>query len=609
MIPSQRDVAILSALQQRGVVTVSEICAMCRCSPVTARRDLERLEQQGLLMRTHGGAMFPSVARQPSPSVHWHIAQETRTALLDHCDVLVVSPTETLALTLLLQRARRKGIPIIAESNIHEDAVTTISMDDYRAGADLGRWVGTHAQKIVGEKIEVLLIAAKHLPNCEARARGFADGLHSSLPGAFSLLKVDGEALWQRSYQIAADALLVHPGINVICGVNDDSALAALEAYRATGRDERKLLVVSFGLEGDRARDALSSGGPFRASIAMFPEVVGRACIDAAICAYHRCALPRHIVTPHALVTCESLEQYYHRREDQSGAWSINWPVVTRLPSASTAYSLLGGCQDRPKPRRVGLVVIFSEHDWYRNIQRTMRAYAHSLGIHLQSVDASQDAAQEIDMLKRSIGRAAARLVNAGDTIILDSGHTTAYLAQHLRGRQNITVITNSVPVLAELGNEPGITVVATGGTLRRESMALSGPAAEAALYDLRADKAFITGTGVSLEFGLSNTNIQEATVKLMMVKAAREVILLADHTKLGVESLVKVAPLQMIHRLVTDAGINPQLRWAFIERGIEVTTADELIPDDDAVPLRRSDRMHHESTRQSNSRDPVRWM
>ena len=607
MIPSQRDVAILSALQQRGVVTVSEICAMCRCSPVTARRDLERLEQQGLVMRTHGGAMFPSVARQPSPSVHWHIAQETRTALLDHCDVLVVSPTETLALTMLLQRARRKGIPIIAESNTHENAVTTISIDDYRAGADLGRWVGTHAQKIVGEKIEVLLIAAKHLPNCEARARGFAEGLHSSLPGTYTLLKVDGEGLWQRAYQIAADAFLVHPGINVICGVNDDSALAALEAYRATGRDERQLLVVSFGLEGDRARDALSSGGPFRASIAMFPEVVGRACIDAAVCAYHRCALPQYIITPHALVTSESLEQYY-RREGHNGAWSLNWPVVTRLPSASTAYSLLGGCQDRPKPRRVGLVVIFSEHDWYRNIQRTMRAYAHSLGIHLQSVDASQDAAQEIDMLKRSIGRAAARLVNAGDTIILDSGRTTAYLAQYLRGRQNITVITNSVPVLAELGNEPGITVVATGGTLRRESMALSGPAAEASLYDLRADKAFITGTGVSLDFGLSNTNIQEATVKLMMVKAAREVILLADHTKLGVESLVKVAPLQMIHRLVTDAGINPQLRWAFIERGIEVTTVDELVTDDDVIRLRQSDWIHYESARLSDSRNPVRF-
>lgn len=584
MIPGQREVAILSALQQRGVVTVSEICAMCQCSPVTARRDLERLEQEGLLLRTHGGAMLPNPARQPSPSAHWHIAQETRTALLDHCDVLTItSPEDTLALKLILERARRKGIPIISESTICEGAITTLSIDDYRAGVELGRWVGIYAPQIVGDTIEVLLVTAKQLPNCEARARGFVEGLHSALAGRYTLLKVNGEALWHRSYQIAADAFLVHPGINVICGINDDSALAALEAYRAAGHDEHRLLVVSFGLEGDRTRDALSSGGPFKASIAMFPEVVGRACVDAAICAYHQCPLPRHIVTPHTLVTCESLEQYY-QREGQNGTWSINWPVVTCLPSASAAYSLLGQCHDRPKPRQVGLMVIFSEHDWYRNIQRTMRAYAHSLGIHLQSIDASQDAEQEIDMLKRSIGRAAAELVHSGDTIILDSGRTTAYLAQHLRDRRNITIITNSVPVLAELGNAPGITVVATGGTLRRESMALSGPAAEASLYDLRADKAFITGTGVSLDFGLSNTNIQEAAVKLLMMKAAREVILLADHTKLGVESLVKVAPLHMIHRLVTDAGISPQLRWAFTERGIEVITADSAALVDENV-------------------------
>ncbi len=592
MIPGQREVVILSALQQRGVVTISEICAMCQCSPVTARRDLERLEQQGLLLRTHGGAMLPNSTRQPSPSAHWHIAQETRTALLDHCDVLVATPAETLATRLLLQRAFRNRIPIVAESTICEGAATAISIDDYHAGVELGRWVGTHAPRLVGDAIKALYIGAKR-PNCAARGRGFADGLHSASPSGYTLLQVDGEGLWRRAYQIAVDAFMVHPDINVICGVNDDSALAALEAYRAIGRDERRLLVVSFGLEGDRARDALSSGGPFKASIAMFPEVVGRACVDAAICAYHHCALPRHIVTPHVLVTCESLEQYY-RREDQNGAWSVNWPIVAHLPSASAAYSLLGQCHDRPKPRRVGLVVIFSEHDWYRNIQRIMRAYAHSLGIHLQSVDASQDAEQEIDMLKRSIGCVAAQLVNPGDTIILDSGRTTAYLAQHLRGRQNITVITNSVPVLSELGSEPGIAVVATGGTLRYESMALSGPAAEASLYDLRADKAFITGTGVSLDFGLSNTNIQEATVKLMMIKAAREVILLADHTKLGIESLVKVAPLQMIHRLVTDAGISSQLRWAFIERGIEVTTADELILDDEPMHLRSSDRARH---------------
>ncbi len=475
---------------------------------------------------------------------------------------------------LLLQHARRAGIPIIAESTTHEGAVTAISIDDYRAGVELGRWVGANAPDLVGGEIKALDVSST-LANCEARSRGFADGLRDTLPTGRVLLRVDGEALWRRAYQIAADAFVVHPDINVICGINDDSALAALEAYRAAGRDERRLLVVSFGLEGSKAREALKAGGPFKAGIAMFPEVVGRACVDAAICAYHHCGMPPHIVTPHALVTADSLENYYEK-DSQSGDWAINWRVVKQLASASAAYRMLGECDSRPKPRRVGLVVIFGEHDWYRNVQRTMHEYVRSLGIQMEAVDASQDAAQEIDVLKRRIGLAAAQLVKPGDTIILDSGRTAAYLAHNLRGRQGITVITNSVPVLTELGSEPGVTLVASGGMLRHESMALSGPGAEATFRELRADRVFITGTGVSLDFGLSTSNIQEAAVKLIMLKAAREVTLLADHTKLGIESLVKVAPLQTIHRLVTDAGVSPHIRLALAQRGIEVTIADD---------------------------------
>jgi DeoR/GlpR family transcriptional regulator of sugar metabolism/ABC-type sugar transport system substrate-binding protein len=583
MIPSQRDAAIVGLLQQRGVITIKDICEICHCSPVTARRDLERLEQQRALARTHGGAMqsaaplpacdYRGLPQLPNP-VNGRVAQETRTALLDCCDVLIATPTETSAMKLLLQRARRAAIPIIAESTTYEGAATAIAIDDYRAGVELGRWVGCHAPGLVGDEVKVLGVGSK-LANCEARSRGFADGLRDTLPAGRVLLCVDGEGRWRRAYQIAADAFVVHPDINVIYGINDDSALAALEAYRAADRDERRLLVVSFGLEGDRAREVLKAGGPFKASIAMFPEVVGRACVDAAICAYHRCTFPVHIVTPYVLVTPETLEHYY-QKDYQTGEWVINWSAATHLPSASTAYKLLGECHNRPRPRRIGHVVIFGEHDWYRNMQHTMRDYVRSLGIHLEAVDASRDAEQEIDILKRNIGRAAARSVNPGDTIILDAGRTTAYLAQNLHGRQNITVITNSVPVLAELGNEPGITVVASGGTLRQESMALSGPGAEATFRELRADKAFITGTGVSLDFGLSNTNIQEAAVKLMMLKSAREVILLADHTKVGVESLVKVAPLQTIHRLVTDAGISPHVRLALTQRGIEVAIAED---------------------------------
>jgi DeoR/GlpR family transcriptional regulator of sugar metabolism len=87
---------------------------------------------------------------------------------------------------------------------------------------------------------------------------------------------------------------------------------------------------------------------------------------------------------------------------------------------------------------------------------------------------------------------------------------------------------------------------------------------------------AGISATGLSVDFGLSNTNIPEATVKQAMIGAAREVILLADYSKIGVESLVRIAPLEHIHRLITDMGISAHDRLALTQRGIELSIAED---------------------------------
>ena len=98
-----------------------------------------------------------------------------------------------------------------------------------------------------------------------------------------------------------------------------------------------------------------------------------------------------------------------------------------------------------------------------------MQDRSRSLGIGLEVVDTSQDVAHEVEALKRAIGQAAAHYVQEGDTIILDAGRTTAYLAHALRGKLGLTVITNSLAVLDELRDEPGITLVSCGGVVRRE--------------------------------------------------------------------------------------------------------------------------------------------
>ena len=163
-----------------------------------------------------------------------------------------------------------------------------------------------------------------------------------------------------------------------------------------------------------------------------------------------------------------------------------------------------------------------------------------------------------------------------GDTIILDTGKATAHLAAALHGRKGLTVITNSLAVLSELAEEPGIRLISSGGTVRGTSRALIGRSAEEAFESLRASKAFITGSGLSIQFGLSHTSTSESASSGRCC-GAREIIVLLDHTAVGAESLVKVAPLESIHRLITDIGISAHDRAALTQHNVEVTVADGL--------------------------------
>jgi DeoR/GlpR family transcriptional regulator of sugar metabolism/ABC-type sugar transport system substrate-binding protein len=577
VIPSQREAFILDLLRQHQVVTVEEIATHCNCSPMSARRDLHRLEEDGLIRRTHGGAVLASTAPKPTGQVSGNGILESRAALIDRSDVLIVTPVRTAAMDLLVSRARRAGVPMIAEAVPYQGALTTVAIDDYAAGVELGRWVGGFAVQHRLPDLTVLDVTFS-LPNTSARSRGFGDGLRDVLGRRPSLVRVDGGGLRSTAREVVASALAVHTGVNVVFGINDDTALGALDACRAARLNDEDLVVVSCGLEGDATRDLLAAGGAYRAGLAMFPELVGRACIDAAMCAYHSCPLPERVVTPSTVITRETIDHYY-ARDEATGRWQIHPDVFQRLAKNGLGLTLLNDCRERPRPPRVGVVQVFTSHDWYRNVRQAMQERCHSLDIRMEVIDASHDLDQEIDRMSRTIGWTAARFVDAGDTVILDTGKATAYLAAALHGRKDITVITNSLEVLCELADERGIRLITSGGVVRSDNRALVGSGAEETFRDLRATKAFVTGTGFSLGFGLSSSSTSEQGTKQAMVRAAREVFLLADHTTIGGESLVKVVPVEKIQRLITDSGISSHDRLAITQRGIEVTLAEDEHP------------------------------
>jgi DeoR family transcriptional regulator, aga operon transcriptional repressor len=163
-----------------------------------------------------------------------------------------------------------------------------------------------------------------------------------------------------------------------------------------------------------------------------------------------------------------------------------------------------------------------------------------------------QRTGQQVEEKKR-IARQAADLIQDGETVFLSSGTTALEVARCLIGRSKITVITNSIPVLNILGYQPGLSVIVLGGIVRPDGQSLIGHITEQALEELRADKVIFGIRAIHPEYGLTNDYLPETMTDRAILRVARQVIVVADHTKLGRVSTAFVAPLSKVNILITD--------------------------------------------------------
>lgn len=172
---------------------------------------------------------------------------------------------------------------------------------------------------------------------------------------------------------------------------------------------------------------------------------------------------------------------------------------------------------------------------------------------------------------KAAIARKAAELIGEDDTILLDSGTTTFHLAQEIKSFSRLKVVTNSLMLAQELQTGSGIDVLITGGNMRWETLALVGPVAEQALDKVRVDKAFIATNGLDLTEGLTTPNLIEAAMKTKMIKSAKQVILLADHSKAGKVAFARFAGITDIQKCIIDDGAPEKMVKEMRKLGIDV--------------------------------------
>jgi ABC-type sugar transport system substrate-binding protein len=240
---------IVSLIDENSFLTVTDLSRLCDVSEMTIRRDLDQLQEQNRILRTFGGAVSVRAASTPEDGLEGSHEQRAEVLLVDQVDVLIGTSVNPYYDNLLIDRATKKDIAIIAESIEMPNQRTVVAVDNYQGGFDLGSWTGKYLKQNGVKKVNLLDLTF-HQPNTQNRSRGFADGLGKATPQFETVLSINAQSRYATAYQLSKDALIVHPQINLIFAINDTTAWGAINACRDLGIDPGRMTIVTFGLEG-----------------------------------------------------------------------------------------------------------------------------------------------------------------------------------------------------------------------------------------------------------------------------------------------------------------------------------------------------------------------
>lgn len=175
---------------------------------------------------------------------------------------------------------------------------------------------------------------------------------------------------------------------------------------------------------------------------------------------------------------------------------------------------------------------------------------------------------------KIAIGRAAAKLVEDGDVVAVDTSTTTLEMVRFLKNKENLTVVTNDLVIASLLENFPNVMVMFIGGIIRKGFNCSLGPQTIGALSEIRVDKTFLACNGISVEHGITTPNADMAQFKKKLIGIANKVILLSDSSKVHRTCFIQVAPLSSIDLWITDSHIPEEDFNNFKLSGLDIVIA-----------------------------------
>jgi DeoR family fructose operon transcriptional repressor len=170
-------------------------------------------------------------------------------------------------------------------------------------------------------------------------------------------------------------------------------------------------------------------------------------------------------------------------------------------------------------------------------------------------------------VVKEKLSKVAASYINENDVVFIDGGTTLYYLYKYLRNKNNIIVITHSLPLIYQLSNSQGIKLILIGGEVDFGRKLTSGSIAEKNVNEYHANKAFIGADGVSLKKGISSFESKEADITRNMILNCDKIFLVCTSDKIEKEAFIRVDPFEKIHCIITDSNLDEEIAKAYKEK------------------------------------------
>ena len=286
-------------------------------------------------------------------------------------NVIIQAPADPASFKAVADKALAKGIPVVNDGSPQPKmpgVVPFIGTDSLGGGKLAGEFAADWINKNLGGQAVVAELTLPTFTDCVARNKGFDEALAAGAPGAKIVARQDGNGLRPKALQVTEDMLQGNPDINVIFGCNDDSALGALSALQAAGKDPAKTLVIGFDGTNGAFRE-IQNGGMFRADIVQRPDLISRRQMEiAAQIARGEKKVedfpdPTYIKTP--VVTPENVDAWLKWNGDPANA-----------PQEAAAAPAAGD----KKPVKIGVIQITLEHEYQKTLNDGFKAQAKDMG-------------------------------------------------------------------------------------------------------------------------------------------------------------------------------------------------------------------------------------